>query len=156
MKGFDLRGVAPDALKAMFVLQQYVDRSKVDRSLVRLVEVRASQINGCAYCLDMHTKNARQEGETEQRLYALNAWRDTPFFTEKERMALAWAERLTLMADDHVSDEMLRQARELFTDAELVDLSMAVVVINGWNRLVATFGPEAGTYQPKQEQAHPE
>ena len=153
MTDFDLKAIAPDALKAMFALQQYVDRSKLDRTLVRLVEVRASQINGCAYCLDMHTKNARQEGETEQRLYALNAWRETPFFTEKERVALAWAERLTLMADGHISDEMLRQARALFTDAELVDLSMAIVVINGWNRLVPTFGPEAGTYKPTQEPA---
>lgn len=153
MKVFDLKGTAPDALKAMFALQSYVDQSKVDPTLMRLVEVRASQINGCAYCLDMHTKEARRNGETEQRLYALNAWRDTPFFTEKERMALAWVERLTLMAEGHVSDDMAEQARELFTDAELVDLSMAIVVINGWNRLVATFGPEAGSYQPREHQA---
>ena len=152
MKNFDLNGAAPEALKAMFALQGYVGRSKADPALVHLIKVRASQINGCAYCLDMHTKDARLEGETEQRLYALSAWRETPFFSDRERVALEWAERVTLMAQGRVSDELVHRARELFTDAELVDLTMAVVAINGWNRLVAIFGPEAGTYQPSHHQ----
>ena len=153
MKNVDLGTVSPEALKTMFAFEGYVKRSKLDPVLVRLIKVRASQINGCAYCLDMHTKDARLAGETEQRLYALSAWRDTPFFSEKERLVLAWTERLTLMAEGHVSDELIQQARGLFSYAELVDLTMAVAAINMWNRLVATFGPEPGSYQPQQHQA---
>jgi AhpD family alkylhydroperoxidase len=153
MKNFELNRVSPDALKAMFAFEAYVKKANLDKALVRLIKVRASQINGCAYCLDMHTKDARLEGETEQRLYALSAWRDTPFFTDKERIGLEWAERLTLMAEGHVSEELEQRARSAFTDTELVDLTMAVVAINGWNRLVATFGPEPGTYQPPRAQS---
>jgi AhpD family alkylhydroperoxidase len=131
----------------MFDLEGYVKGCSLESSLVHLLKVRASQINGCAYCLDMHTKDARAQGETEQRLYALSAWRDTGFYTDRERAALAWAETLTRISDGHVTDELFRQASAVFSEAELVEISMAVVAINAWNRLVTTFGPEAGTYQ---------
>jgi AhpD family alkylhydroperoxidase len=110
--------------------------------------MRASQINGCAYCLDMHTKDARALGETEQRLYTLSAWRETVFLTERERAALAWTEALTDVADTHVPDELYEEVRRHFTEKELVDLSWAIVVINGWNRMAIAFRTEPGSYQP--------
>jgi AhpD family alkylhydroperoxidase len=110
--------------------------------------MRASQINGCAYCLDMHSKDARALGETEQRLYVLNAWREAPFYTERERAALAWTEALTLVAEDHVPDEVFNEVRPHFNDQELANLSLAIVSINGWNRLNIAFKTEAGSYQP--------
>jgi AhpD family alkylhydroperoxidase len=110
--------------------------------------MRASQINGCAFCLDMHSKDARAAGETEQRLYLLNAWREAPFYTERERAALAWTEALTLISDNHVPDEVYNEVRQYFSEQELVDLSLAVVAINGWNRLAISFRSEVGAYQP--------
>src|SRR5882724_5751792 len=126
---------APAVYQAMLGLEAQVRKSRLEPSLLHLVKMRASQINGCAYCLDMHSKDARAEGETEQRLYALNAWRETPFFTERERAALAWTEALTLIAQDHVPDAVYEEAREQFSDEELANLTLAVVTINGWNRL---------------------
>ena len=123
--------------------------AKLDRSLFGLVEIRASQINGCAYCLDMHTKDARAAGETEQRIYALSAWRETPFFTDRERAALEWTEAVTRLADRQVSDELHRRVSAHFTDDELVALTFGVVVINCWNRLAVSFGAVPGSYQPK-------
>jgi AhpD family alkylhydroperoxidase len=123
--------------------------AKLDRSLFELVKIRASQINGCAYCLDMHTKDARAAGETEQRIYALNAWRETPFFTDRERAALEWTEAVTRLADRHVSDELHQRVSAHFTDDELVALTFGVVVINSWNRLAVSFGAVAGSYQPR-------
>lgn len=139
---------APGALRAMLSLEKYVQESGLERSLLELVKTRASQINGCAYCIDMHTKDARAAGETEQRLYALNAWRETPFYTDRERAALAWTEAVTLVHNGHVPDEVFQQAREQFTDNELVNLTTAVVAINGWNRLAIAFRAVPGTYQP--------
>ncbi|MGH8283970.1 MAG: carboxymuconolactone decarboxylase family protein [Gammaproteobacteria bacterium] len=139
--------VAPEALKAMRGLQQYVEHSGLEHPLMELVKMRASQINGCAYCLDMHSKDARAAGETEQRLYVLDAWREAPFFTERERAALAWTEALTRIRKG-VSDEVYVQARKHFSEKELVDLSLCVIAINGWNRLSIPFRTKVGDYQP--------
>ena len=141
--------IAPDALKAMLELEKYVVDSGLERSLYELVKTRASQINGCAYCLDMHSKDARKAGETEQRLYALSAWRETPFYTERERAALAWTEALTLISKDEVSDSLYESVCKYFDEKELVALSMAIVAINGWNRLAIGFRTTPGTYEPK-------
>jgi AhpD family alkylhydroperoxidase len=133
----------------MLHLQRVVDQCGLEFSLLELVKTRASQINGCAYCLDMHTKDARAAGETEQRLYLLNAWRESPFYSERERAALAWTEALTTIADSHeVSDALYAEARAQFSDKELVDLSLAIIAINGWNRLAIPFRSEPGHYQP--------
>ena len=112
------------------------------------MKTRVSQINGCAYCVDMHTKDARAEGETEQRLYGLSAWQETPFYTPRERAALEWAETLTLIASRHVGDELYARMREHFTEPELVGLTLAVIAINGWNRLAIPFRAEVGSYHP--------
>jgi AhpD family alkylhydroperoxidase len=122
----------------------------LEPSLRELVRLRASQINGCAYCIDMHTKDARAAGETEQRLYALTAWRETPFYTERERAALAWTEAVTLISAHHVSDELYDETRRHFGERELVDLTLAVIAINSWNRLAISFRAVPGTYQRKQ------
>jgi len=140
--------VAPDAMQAMSSIGAYVRRGDLEPALLELVRLRASQINGCAYCLDMHSKDARARGESEQRLYALSAWRETPFYTERERAALDWTEAVTLISRDHVPDEVFDRAREHFTDKELVDLTMAIIAINGWNRLAISFRTVPGTYQP--------
>ncbi|AMV27175.1 Carboxymuconolactone decarboxylase family protein [Gemmata sp. SH-PL17] len=138
---------APDPLKAMYALETYIRGSGLEHALLELVKTRASQINGCAYCLDMHTQDARAAGETEQRLYALSAWRETPFFTDRERAALAWAELVTEL-EDGVPDETFTEARKHFTEKELVDLTWAVISINGWNRLAISFRAVPGTYKP--------
>lgn len=142
--------VAPGALEAMLHVQKYVDNSGLERPLMELVKMRASQINECAYCLDMHSKDARSLGETEQRLYGLNAWHESPFYTERERAALAWTEALTLISESHAPDEVYEQARKQFSEKELVDLTMVIIAINGWNRLAIGFRSVAGTYQPAQ------
>jgi AhpD family alkylhydroperoxidase len=136
-------------MAALGQLQSYVDGCGLEHSLLELVKTRASQINGCAYCLDMHTKDARAAGETEQRLYTLSAWRETPFFSERERAALAWTEAVTRLADSHIDDALFAQVRAHFSDKEIVDLSLAVIAINGWNRLAVPFRAEVGTYKPK-------
>jgi AhpD family alkylhydroperoxidase len=146
----DHRNVSPGALKAMFGLESFVNRAGLDHKLLNLVRFRVSQINGCAYCLDMHSKELRAAGETEQRLYALDAWRETPFFDEREQAALAWAEAVTLIGQGHVPDEVFQQAREQFSEEELVNLTLAVVAINGWNRLNIAFRTVPGSYQPGQ------
>ncbi len=133
--------------RAMLNLSAEVD-AKLDRPLFELVKIRASQINGCAYCIDMHTKDARRAGETEQRIYALNAWRETPFFSDRERAALEWTEHVTRVADAHVPDELYQRVSTQFDEAELVALTMGVIVINSWNRLSISFRPPVGSYQP--------
>lgn len=143
--------VAPGALQAMLGLEKYLHECSLETALLELLRVRASQINGCAYCLDMHTKDARAAGETEQRLYTIAAWREAPFYTERERAALAWTEAMTLVADEGVPDALYAATREHFSEKELVDLTLAVVAINGWNRLAIAFRPEVGPYQPSQE-----
>ena len=139
--------VSPKAVQPMLQLQKYVNDSGLEHSLLSLVKMRASQINGCAYCIDMHSKDARAEGETEQRLYALNAWRETAFYSERERAALEWTEALTLVHDNHVPDDIFEAAREHFSEQELVDLTLAVVAINAWNRISIAFRAEAGSYR---------
>ena len=119
----------------------------LERPLLELVKIRISQINGCAFCLDMHTKEARADSETEQRLYGLSAWRDTPYYTEKERVALGWAEANTLAAQQDVSDELYQQIREHFSEKALMDLTLAIVQINSWNRIAKSFKPAVGAYQ---------
>lgn len=141
--------IAPGALQAMRGLESYVKQSGLEPALLELVKTRASQINGCAYCLDMHTKDARARGESEQRLYALDAWRETPFFSERERAALAWTEAVTRVSKTRVPDDVFEEARRHFQDKELVDLTMAIVAINGWNRLSISFRSVPGSYQPK-------
>jgi AhpD family alkylhydroperoxidase len=143
---------SPAGYQAMSGLEQHVRGSGLEHSLLELVKTRASQINRCAYCIDMHTKDARAEGETEQRLHALSAWRETPFFSERERAALEWTETLTLIANDGVPVELYERVRRQFTDAELVDLTLAVVVINGWNRLAISFATVPGSYQRESTQ----
>ena len=145
----DYPKVSPQAYMAMRGLEAYVRQSGLDPRLLELVKTRASQINGCAYCIDMHTKDARAHGETEQRLYALSAWRETPFFSERERAALAWTEVVTLIADGPVEEEDYEDVRQHFDEKALVDLTLAIVAINGWNRLAIPFGSEPGSYQPK-------
>jgi AhpD family alkylhydroperoxidase len=139
---------APGAMTAILGLETYVRHCGLEHSLLELVKLRASQINGCAYCVDMHTKDARAQGETEQRLYAVIVWEDTPFFTTRERSALAWTEAVTLVGQGHVPDDVYQQARGSFSETELVNLTMAIIVINGWNRLAISFRTVPGTYQP--------
>jgi len=131
----------------MLALENYVANSRLEPSMLELVRIRASQINGCAYCIDMHTQDARANGESEQRLYALAAWRETPFFTDRERAALAWTEAVTLIHQGQAPDPIFAEVRELFSEGELVDLTMAIVTINGWNRLAIAFRSVPGTYK---------
>jgi AhpD family alkylhydroperoxidase len=141
--------VAPAAIKAMRGLEEYVASSGLEKSLYELVKTRASQINGCAFCLDMHTKDARKAGETEQRLYALSAWHETPFYSERERAALEWTEALTLISDTDVPDALYENVRKQFNESEIVALTIAIVAINGWNRLAISFRTVPGSYNPK-------
>jgi AhpD family alkylhydroperoxidase len=143
--------VAPAGMAAMFSLENYVRQCGIDPALLELAKLRASQINGCAYCLDMHTKDARARGESEQRLYAVVVWRETPFFSERECAALAWTEAVTQVSYQHVPDEVYELARQHFSEKELVDLTLAIIVINGWNRLAISFRKVPGTYQPKMQ-----
>jgi AhpD family alkylhydroperoxidase len=135
--------------RAMYGLEKHVRESGLETSLLELVRLRASQMNGCAYCIDMHSKDARAEGETEQRLYALTTWRETPFYTDRERAALEWTEAVTGIGQSGVPDELYAAARKHFTETELVNLTMAVVAINGWNRLAISFRFVPGSYQRK-------
>ena len=144
----DFLKVSPDALNAMRGLETCIARGRIERPLIELVKMRASQINGCAYCLDMHSKDARAAGESEQRLYTLDAWRETPFFSPRERAALAWTETLTQVAETHVPDAAYEAARTEFSEQELVDLTLAIVTINAWNRIAIGFRAVPGSYQP--------
>ncbi|MGO9339690.1 MAG: carboxymuconolactone decarboxylase family protein [Terracidiphilus sp.] len=138
----------PEGVHAMLNLEKTIRSSGLEPSLLELVKTRASQMNGCAYCIDMHTKDARDAGETEQRLYALSAWRETPFFTPRERAALAWTEAITNIQQGHADYEVYEQARKEFDQAELVKLTLAIAQINTWNRIAIAFRVEPGTYQP--------
>ncbi len=139
---------APDGFKAMTGLEQYVRQSGLEPALLELVKIRTSQINGCAFCLDMHTQDARAAGESEQRMNTLSAWRETPFFNERERAALAWTETVTRVSETHVPDETYESVRQHFNEKELVDLTLAIVAINGWNRLAISFRSVPGSYRP--------
>jgi AhpD family alkylhydroperoxidase len=143
----DIYKAAPDAYRAMASLEGFVRKSGLETSLLELVRLRTSQINGCAFCIDMHTKDARAAGETEQRLYCLDAWREAPFYSDRERAALAWTEAITRISDGHAPDDVFHEAHQQFSDEELVNLTIAIVAINGWNRLAIGFRAVAGTYQ---------
>ena len=145
---FDGMKVAPGAVQSMMALEQYIRGCGLEESLLHLVKLRASQINGCAYCIDMHWKDLRALGETEQRLYSLDAWRECPYYTERERAALAWTEAVTLVTEGHVPDSVYEGVRPHFTDKELADLTLAVAAINAWNRLNVAARTEPGTYLP--------
>lgn len=144
----DYRNIAPGAILAISMVERYVRESDLAPSLLELVRLRASMVNGCAYCVDMHTKDARARGESEQRLYAVSVWREAPFFTTRERAALAWTDAVTEVIVDHVPDEVYQAVREHFDEKQLVDLTMAVIAINSWNRLAISFRALAGTYEP--------
>lgn len=142
----DLMHAAPGVMHAMLGLERQVQKAGLDSTLLDLVRMRASQINGCAYCLDMHSKDARANGETEQRLYGLEAWRETPYYSERERAALEWTEALTLVSETHVPDDVYERVREQFSEEQLMHLSLAVVAINGWNRLNVAARTVPGGY----------
>jgi len=144
----DYATVAPEAARALFGLEKYLRQCGLEHSLLELLKIRCSQINGCAYCLDMHTKDARAAGETEQRIYTLSAWHETPFFSDREQAALAWAEKVTRVADGGVPQELFEETRKHFSEKEIADLTWAVVAINGWNRIALSFGAVPGSYQP--------
>jgi len=144
----NLMQVNPGIIHAMLGLEKQVSKAGLDRALLDLVRMRASQINGCAYCLDMHSKDARASGETEQRLYGLSAWREAPYYSARERAALEWTEALTLVAETHVPDEVYDRVRTQFSEDELAHLSLAIVAINGWNRLNVAARTVAGDYVP--------
>ena len=142
---------APGGLHAMLGLEQYIRQSGLEESLILLIKLRASQINGCAYCIDMHWKDARALGETEQRLYGLDAWREVAYYTERERAALAWTEAVTLIAEGHVPESVYEEVKPHFSEKELADLSLAVATINAWNRIATASRAEAGKYQPEKQ-----
>jgi AhpD family alkylhydroperoxidase len=146
----DYKTAFPEGVRALLHLENTIRNSGIEPALYELVKMRASQLNGCAYCIDMHSKDARAHGETEQRLYALSAWRETPFFTPRERAALAWTEALTNIQQGHVPDTEYEAARMVFDEADLVKLTLAITQINTWNRIAIAFRAEPGSYQPAQ------
>lgn len=146
---FSYASSAPGAYQAMVGLEKYLHQCGLEESLIHLIKLRASQINGCAYCIDMHWKDLRAIGENEQRLYALDAWRECPYYTDRERAALAWTEAVTLVASGHVSDAAYDEVKPHFTEKELSDVTFAVATINAWNRLAISARTEPGTYESK-------
>lgn len=140
---------SPKAMQAMLGLEKHLHECGLEENLIHLMKLRVSQMNGCAYCIDMHWKDLRAAGEGEQRLYELDAWREAPFYTDRERAALAWAEGVTRVTDGHVPDALYEETRRHFDEAELADLTLAVTTINAWNRLAIAFRSPAGTYQPE-------
>ena len=143
----DYRKFAPEPVQAMAALEKYLASCGLDHQLVHLLKLRASQINGCAFCIDMHSIDARAGGETEQRLYALNAWREAPFFTERERAGLAWIEAITLVSQTHVPDAVYEEVRAQFSEKEIFDLTFVAATINAWNRIAIATRTQAGTYK---------
>jgi AhpD family alkylhydroperoxidase len=148
----DFASLAPEPIRGLYAVETYLAGCSLERSLRELVKIRASQINGCAFCIDMHTKDARAAGETEQRIYALNAWRETPFYTDRERAALAWVEAVTEL-NKGVPDELFEEARGQFSEKEIVELTWAIAAINAWNRLAISFRSVPGSYQPRQSKS---
>jgi len=145
--------VSPEGYQAMSGLEKYVSNSGIEHGLLHLIKLRVSQINGCAYCIDMHWKDARALGETEQRLYGLDAWHESPYYDDRERAALEWAEVVTKVGETHVPDSAYVTAREHFDEKELVDLTWAIAAINAWNRMAIAFRSPAGVYQPAKAHA---
>lgn len=142
------RKAAPSGVKALLEMEHYLANCGLKKGLMDLVKLRASQINGCAYCIDMHSKDLRAKGESEQRLYELDAWQETPFYTERERAALLWTETVTRVADTHVPEAVYEQVRQQFTETELVNLTFVISTINFWNRILTSCRREPGSYQP--------
>ncbi|HMM80874.1 MAG TPA: carboxymuconolactone decarboxylase family protein [Pyrinomonadaceae bacterium] len=154
MQRIDYHATNHDLFKALLTAQSYLENATIERSLVHLIDMRVSQINGCAYCLDMHSKDLRHEGDTEQRIYLLNAWREAgDLYTPRERAALRWAEAVTRLTDQEVSDAVYAEAREQFSEAELADLTYVITMINTWNRFNVAFRTPAGSYRPGQYSA---
>jgi AhpD family alkylhydroperoxidase len=145
----DYSKYALDAQKALFAMEKYIAACGLDHKLIHLIKMRASQINGCAFCIDMHSKDARAIGETELRLYELNAWRETPFYTDAERAALEWTESLTLVSETHLPDGVYENVRKHFSEKEIVDLSLIVGMINLWNRLAISVRAVPGEYKAR-------
>lgn len=143
---FNYSKKTPDAIKGLLEIEKYVEESGLDRAIFELVKYRASQINGCAYCMDMHTKDARAAGENEQRLYLLSGWKEAPFYSEQERAALAWTEALTMISQNDVPDSLYQQVQKYFDEKQLMALTMTIVAINGWNRLAIAFRTPVGSY----------
>jgi AhpD family alkylhydroperoxidase len=144
--------VAPLAYHAMLGLEKYLDACGLEEGLLHLIKMRASQINGCAYCIDMHSKDLRALGETEQRIYSLDAWAECPYYTDRERAALKWTEAVTRVSETHVPDEIYIEVKKQFNEKELADLTFAIATINAWNRLAISGRTTPGTYQsPKKE-----
>ena len=149
----DYRNALPkESLQTLYALEQSIRKAGLETKLLELVRMRASQLNGCAFCIDMHSKDARAEGETEQRLYGLNAWRETPFYSDRERAALEWTEAVTLVSRDQVPDNVYETARTQFSEAELAVMTLAVVAINGWNRIAIAFRAVPGSYARPQSE----
>ena len=144
---------APEVIRSLYAIERYLHDSGLDVKLLHMIKLRASQINGCAFCIDMHWKDARAAGESEQRLYGLDAWRESPYYTERERAAFAWTESVTLVAETHVPDDVFDRLRAQFSEKEIVDLTHAVAMINLWNRLAIPFRAVPGSYQPKKTSA---
>jgi len=149
----DYRKYAPEALKAMLGLEKYISECGLDRGLVHLLKLRAAQINGCAFCIDMHSIDARAQGETEQRLYALDAWRETPFFSDRERAALEWTEAITLVSETHVPDAVFEEVKKYFSEKEIMDLTIVATTINMWNRIAISTRAVPGHYHPAKSSA---
>ena len=149
----DYAKVAPGAVHAMLGLEKYLHSSELDLKLLDLIKLRASQLNGCAYCIDMHWKDLRAAGETEQRLYGLDAWQESPYSTDRERAALAWTEALTNIQEGHVPDSVYEEVRKFFEEKEVADLTLAIAAINSWNRLSIALRTVPGTYQPARSRA---
>jgi len=150
---FNYAKLSPGAYQAMLAIEKYLSQSTLEKGLLHLVKLRVSQINGCAFCLDMHWKDLRAMGEDEQRLYSLNAWRECPYFTDRERSALAWAEALTLITQGHASDEAYAETTAHLNEREISDLTFAVIAINAWNRVSISSRKHPGTYQPAETHA---
>ena len=144
----DYTKASPGTVRALFGLEVYLHGCGLEHGLLHLVKLRASQVNGCAYCIDMHSKDARALGETEQRLYELDAWRETPFYTDRERAALSWTEAVTLVSQTHVPDAVFEEVRKYFSEKEIVDLTLVVTTINAWNRLAIALRAVPGHYRP--------
>jgi AhpD family alkylhydroperoxidase len=139
--------VAPEGYKALLGLEQYLKHSALELPLLHLIKLRASQVNGCAYCIDMHWKDLKAIGESEQRLYGLDAWEESPYYSERERAALAWTEAVTRITDGHASDDVYERVRTQFNEKELTDLTLAIATINAWNRLAISLRAVPGAYQ---------
>ena len=150
----DYGKASPEATRALYALEMFVKGSGLDHSLLELIKLRASQINGCAFCVDMHWKDARAAGETEERLYMLSAWEEATVYSDKERAAIAFTEAVTLVSQTHVPDAVFEEAKKHFSDKELTNLTLAISTINAWNRLSITFRSEPGKYQPAKSAKH--